>query len=375
MWTQAERTIEALVVLLTVVLLAGQAVGHPVLLGYVTTGSMEPVLDPGDGFVSLPPAVAGDPEPGDVIVYRAEQVNGGGLTTHRVVRETDRGYVTQGDANPFTDQSAGEPPVREPQIVAVGVRVAGGLVTVPELGTVVTGIGGIAGGARERVPDHVWIGAGVAAAFVLLATGGTDRTGRTPVGDRSGGHSRVDGLRVGPRGIVLLCGLVVVTTATASAVTPLGPTEYRVVSAEADLPGPRVIPAGETETTTYRVPGGSLVPVKYYVEPASDGISVVDGGSGRVRPNAAANATLQLSAPPETGVYRRYLVENRYPLVLPEGAVDALYSLHPLAPVVALDALLATPFVLAARLVGGRRRPSGTPGAGTGPTGSGWFRR
>lgn len=375
MWTTAERTIEALVILLAVVLLAGQAVGHPVLLGYVTTGSMEPTLEPGDGFVSLPPAIAGDPDPGDVIVYRAEQVNGGELTTHRVVRDTDRGYVTRGDANPFTDQSAGEPPVRDPQVVAVGVRPGGTLLTIPELGTIVTALGGIASGAQGRIPSHIWIGAGVAAAFVLLATGGTGDGRRTPVEDRSAGHTRGDGLGVGPRGIILLFGLVVVTTATASALAPLGPTEYRVVSADADLPGPRVIPAGQSETTTYQVPGGSIVPVKYYLEPASDGVQVVDGETGRVGPNSAVNATIRLFAPPENGVYRRYVAENRYPLVLPERAVDALYSVHVFAPVVALDALLAIPFVLAARLVGGRHRPRGSPGAATGLTGLGWLRR
>jgi signal peptidase len=375
MWSRAQQVIEAFVVLLAIVLLAGQAVGHPVLLGYVTTGSMEPTLDPGDGFVSLPPAVAGDLESGDVIVYRAEQVNSGGLTTHRIVRETDRGYITQGDANPFTDQSAGEPPVREPQIVAVGVQLGGSIVTIPGLGAVMTGLGEVASGAQNRIPSHIWIGAGVAAAFFLLATGGEGRNERTPVASRSGGHSRNKGSRVGPRSIIILCGIIVVATATASALAPFGPTEYRIVSADADLPGPRVIPAGESETTTYRIPGGSVFPTKYYLESASEGVEVIDGASGRIQPNAAANATLQLSAPPENGVYRRYVAENRYPLVLPEGVVDALYSIHPLAPVVALDLLLASPFVVAARLVGGKRQPQGTPGAATGVTWLRWFRR
>mgnify|MGYP000267582392 CR=1 FL=1 len=169
MWTRVGQALEALAVVTAVVLLVGQAVGQPLLLGYVRTGSMQPTLDPGDGFLSVPPEVTGDPAPGDVIVYRAEQVNGGRLTTHRIVRETERGYVTQGDANPFTDQSAGEPPVRAPQIVAVGVQVGGSLVTIPGLGTAVTGLGGVTSGAQQRVPSHIWIGAGVAGLFVLLA--------------------------------------------------------------------------------------------------------------------------------------------------------------------------------------------------------------
>jgi signal peptidase len=255
------------------------------------------------------------------------------------------------------------------------VQLGGSLVTVPELGTVVTAFGGIASDAQDRIPSHIWIGAGVAAAFFLLATGSGGRNQRTPVESRSGGHSRDKGPRVGPCSIIILCGIIVVTTATASALAPFGPTEYRIVSADADLPGPRVIPAGESETTTYQIPGGSVFPTKYYLESASDGVRIVDGASGRIQPNAAANATVQLSAPPENGVYRRYVAEHRYPLVLPEGVVDALYAIHPLAPVVALDILLAAPFVIAARLAGGKRRPRGTPGAATGLVGLGWFRR
>jgi len=368
MWTRVGQALEALAVVTAVVLLVGQAVGQPLLLGYVRTGSMQPTLDPGDGFLSVPPEVTGDPAPGDVIVYRAEQVNGGRLTTHRIVRETERGYVTQGDANPFTDQSAGEPPVRAPQIVAVGVQAGGSLVTIPGLGTAVTGLGGVTSGAQQRVPSHIWIGAGVAGLFVLLVGGSGGRRGRAPVQDRSGGAPADRGPPVGARGIVLLCGAVVVAAATASALAPFGATEYEVVSAETDLPGVGVIPAGESETTTYRVPGGTLVPVKYYVEPASEGIRVVDGDSGRIGSSGSANATIRLSAPPETGIYRRYVVEHRYPLVLPESVVDALYAIDPVAPVLFLDVVLATPFVAAARLIGAGRRPRGSAGARTGIT-------
>ena len=366
----AERLIEALVILFAVSLLAGQLVGQPVLLGYVETGSMEPTLEPGDGFVSLPPEVVGSPSSGDVIVYRAEQVNGGGLTTHRVVGETDRGYVTQGDANPFTDQSAGEPPVRDPQVVAVGVRVAGNLVTVPELGTAAVAIRSAGGGLQQRIPTHVWIGAGVAGLVVLLASGsGGGRLERASLRDRAPGHDSGQRLSIGPREIILLCGAVVLVTATASALAPFGPTEYQVVSAEADLPGPSVIAAGETETTTYRVPGGTVFPVQYYVEPASDGVQVLNGtGTGRIQPTDSANATIRLSAPPETGAYRRYVQEYRYPLVMPASLIKTLYEFSPLAPILVLDAVLAIPFLLAVRFVSNRPRIRGSPGAGSGPS-------
>ncbi|KPN31210.1 signal peptidase I [Halolamina pelagica] len=133
---------EAALVLVVASLLLGQVLGTPVLLGYVETGSMEPTLEPGDGFVAVPAAVTGDVEEGDVIVFRAEELQGGGLTTHRVVGETERGYITRGDANPFTDQDGNEPPVKEGQIVAEALQIGGSVVVIPNLGTLVTGLQG-----------------------------------------------------------------------------------------------------------------------------------------------------------------------------------------------------------------------------------------
>ena len=120
-------------------LVLGAVLGQPVLFSYVETGSMQPTLEPGDGFVAIPAAVAGPIEEGDVITYRAEEVQGGGLTTHRVVGETEEGFVTRGDANPFTDQDGGEPPVKDAQIVAKTLQVGGEVVAIPGLVIVVTG--------------------------------------------------------------------------------------------------------------------------------------------------------------------------------------------------------------------------------------------
>src|SRR6056297_2525566 len=106
-------------------LVVGHVLGVPLGLGYVETGSMEPTIDAGDGFVAVPAAVAGPVDEGDVVVYDAQEIEGGGLTTHRVVEETDHGYVTRGDANPFTDQDGGEPHVTDGQIVAKAWQVNG----------------------------------------------------------------------------------------------------------------------------------------------------------------------------------------------------------------------------------------------------------
>jgi len=117
--TQLWRLVGLLVGGVLLALIAGNLLGTPVVLSFVETGSMEPTIQTGDGFVVLPPAVTGDVSAGDVVVFDARELEGGGLTTHRIVNETDDGYITQGDANPFTDQDDSEPPVSDDQIVAV----------------------------------------------------------------------------------------------------------------------------------------------------------------------------------------------------------------------------------------------------------------
>ncbi len=104
-WAQSGFT-QAVVGLVAAILL-GQVLGQPILLGFVVTGTMSPTVEPGDGFIAIPPELAGDIEDGYVVTFEAEQIGGGGLTTHRIVRKTERGYITRGDANPFTDQDGG----------------------------------------------------------------------------------------------------------------------------------------------------------------------------------------------------------------------------------------------------------------------------
>ncbi|MFC7042310.1 signal peptidase I [Halonotius sp. GCM10025705] len=92
-------------------LLVSQLLGQPAIV-FVETGSMVPTLQPNDGYLAVPAVIADDPEVGDVILFESQNLGGGELTTHRVVEITDEGYITQGDANPFTDQDGDEPPSR-----------------------------------------------------------------------------------------------------------------------------------------------------------------------------------------------------------------------------------------------------------------------
>jgi len=129
------RTVWRTIAVLIVVFVLLSSFGQIAPLSYVNSGSMAPALSTGDGFVAVPSPIADEPRPGDVVIYRSEEIESGGLVTHRVVAETDEGYVTKGDANPVTDQQVGEPPVSRDRIVGQALTVNGRVLTIPGLGS------------------------------------------------------------------------------------------------------------------------------------------------------------------------------------------------------------------------------------------------
>lgn len=345
-------------------LVAGAVLGQPVLLAYVETGSMEPTIEAGDGFVAVPSAIAGDPEPGSVVVFEAEEIDGGGLTTHRIVDETEHGYVTHGDANPFTDQDAGEPPVQEGQIVAVAWQPGDTVVTIPHLGSAIMG----AGTALER--SQQWLADGgvdvsfdlTTVAYALLALSGVlyvyetrrEATDRTVT--RRDGRESQEGTLSTARAISAGCALVVVVAAAGTMIGPAGPYSFGVVSAETGSERPLVIERGTTSEVDYGVPNDGLVPVVTYVEPASDRVAV-DDEQVRVGPRSEATVDVAISAPSETGYYPTYVAEYRYLHVLPAGVIDRLYRTHPWLPTATILALLGGTVYLFGRLLLGRDPP------------------
>jgi signal peptidase len=60
--------------LVAVSLVASSILCQPILSSYVETGSTEPTLEPGDGFVAIPAELPGPINDGDVIVFEAEAI-------------------------------------------------------------------------------------------------------------------------------------------------------------------------------------------------------------------------------------------------------------------------------------------------------------
>jgi signal peptidase len=128
-------------------------------------------------------------------------------------------------------------------------------------------------------------------------------------------------------------------------VAPAGPQEFGVVSAEFDAPGPRVVEQGTVESTQYTLGNGGFVPVVAFFDSTTDGIAV-EPDEAVIPARSSANATLTVTAPPEPGYYRYFVVEHRYLLLLPQSTIRSLYHIHPWLPIITIDALLGGSFYL-----------------------------
>jgi len=355
-WALLKKSVGAILVVVVLALLLGQVLGQPVLLSYVTSGSMEPTIETGDGFVAIPTAVAGPVEEGDVVVFEAEQIQGGGLTTHRIVEETDQGFITRGDNNPFTDQDSGEPLVKREQIVAVAWQPGSDPVVIPYLGTVVEGVQGVLDTLQLRLAQ-------VFGSRALLGTQGIAYLifGLTVVlygldvylsndRRRERGPERDSGLSA--RLLIGVMAAALVLAATATMVAPAGPQSYQVISSEFESERSDVIQQGSSETLQFTVGNGGQVPVYVFFEEGSQNIDI-EPQQFRVGGTDQRNGTLTLTAPPETGSYRFFLTEHRYLALLPQSHIQTLYSIHPWLPIVVIDALIGVPFyIVGVTLVG-----------------------
>jgi signal peptidase len=242
------RLLVAVVGLFFLVTLIGGLFGQPMGLSYVETGSMQPQLEPGDGFIAVPMAVAGPVETGDVVVFDAVDLHDGGLVTHRVVGETESGYITRGDNNPVTDQDGSEPPVQEGQIKAKALQIGDRIVVIPRLGVVVLGLGAAVQSVQQTLAGLFGTRALLGSqglAYILLGFGTITYIVASFV-ERSSGAKRTRNRSrrvemLSPITVIAVMATVLVLLLTASMLVPAGPQQFQFVSSQTDAPGPGVI--------------------------------------------------------------------------------------------------------------------------------------
>lgn len=347
----------AVLVVVAVVLAVGHLAGQPVLVSFVTSDSMSPTLETGDGFVAVPQALAGDVSEGNVVVFEAEEVGGGGLTTHRVVGETDEGYVTKGDANPFTDQDGGEPPVTDDQIVATALQIDGWVVTLPSLGTgivlvrnallaLLAALGALVGIDSLDSPGAVGL-VFVLAGVLLFTASLVGSGGKTPTRRRSRSRSPD---RLDQKHVALF--LLVVVLLPANAVMLSSADEHRLVAES--VPGGDDRLEGEIVASN-----GGLVTMVVVFEPVDPQLTM-DSTTLALGAGDSDAATLSAPAPPP-GESREYVVtEHRYLGLLPSGMLVTLHEVHPLLALGTVNLLLlgSVAAVVGGLFGGGRQRNS-----------------
>ncbi|MDB2264568.1 signal peptidase I [Halorubrum ezzemoulense] len=331
-------------VLVVAVIVAGQLAGQPVLLGYVTSGSMAPTLEAGDGFVAVPAAASGLVEEGDVVVFEAIELDGGGTTTHRVVGATPNGYLTKGDNNPFRDQDGDEPPVTEDRIVATALQVNGEVVRIPGLGTAITGVRDVAAGAVVGVTaavgldwspgqnglSELFIGLGLALLLFIFVDDLRNAGRRAQSRDRSRGDDGLDA-----RWVALLLALLILVPANAAMIAPSGTHHVTVDGGDlpaGTLPGDRV----ENEFTAENNGLITMLVVLETTHPESE----FDRTQLAVPRGESVTATLSTTAPGSGERATVTVSEHRYFLVVPPSLILRLHSIHPAVAVGAFNLLV-----------------------------------
>lgn len=302
-------------VLLAVLLIA--PIGAPVQLSYVYSDSMEPTIDVHDGYVLVP---AGDIAEGDVITFWSDERDG--YVTHRVVGETDDGYLTKGDNNPTTDQAAGYEPVTPAQVRGSVLSVDGSPLLIPGLGVVIRTL-------RSNVLPLLLLGLGGIA--VGLLRGETARPTRSV-----------------PRTDDVVRPVFLVGFAVTLGVLAFGGGSYDVslvaVDSAGAAAGPSTMLVGTTE------------PVETVIsQPATLVTTRVVGGAGvdvesvnRTATNVTVNATVQ--PPQNIGPVPARITVHQYPAVLPRATLEWLHGLHPLAAASTTSTIVFAPFWLSYRL-------------------------
>jgi len=103
----------------------------PVIITSPDTESMVPTIETTDLVIAIS---SNEYASEDVILFRDSNVDQ--LILHRIVDETEEGYITQGDANDITDQEAGLDPVSNSQISGRLVTYEDDPITIPYIGLI-----------------------------------------------------------------------------------------------------------------------------------------------------------------------------------------------------------------------------------------------
>lgn len=306
----------------------------PVQISYVVSDSMSPTIATNDGYVLVD---TGTVQEGDIITYYSEERET--AVTHRVIAVTEAGFVTQGDANPSTDQAAGYPPVQPTDVAGKVLTVGDEPLLIPNLGLAV-----------GLLRSYWYLTVALPTGLVLYRLAGSVRS-----------RERDSVLR--SREVVLTATLVavIVGVALVSLAATHQTTVYQVTADGTTSAQTLTVGEERTESLTVRT---AKTPVTYVVtetegmtvtntttvDEPSDSPGTESGTLGWLRTqllepetqNVTATVPAQTTAEPHLTSVSLY----PYPAVLPRGMVATLHRVNPLV------AALSTVLVIVGPLYG-----------------------
>lgn len=295
----------------------------PVQLSYVYSDSMEPTIGQFDGYVLVP---AGDVNTGDIVTFWS--LSQDSHVTHRVVGQSDRGFITKGDNNPSTDQSSGVSHVRRDEIVGKVFTIRGDPVVIPGLGH----------GVRFVHTHRILIAGLLGTALIVGLLRG--RTTTRP--SRSVPHARD-----------ILWPVFAIAAVSAIGFQFVGghTEQLRYVAVTSDVDGPNRLTVGESTTESLAINRSALPMTEYVI--SADGMTITN----QTRNASTVTVSVRIPPPTQTGVVTTKLYVNRYVTVLPPGILRRLHGIHPLLAASITVVIMMLPVMLGTVLTIDGKRP------------------
>jgi len=286
----------------------GFVLNRPVLLSYVTSESMTPTLNRGDLFLINPLAEA---KPDDIVVFNLN----GHWTVHRVVAETDGGYITKGDNNVATDQQGGTNTVKMESVAGVVPVILGTPLKVPEVGNYIQRVSGTT--------------INILLAIFMIIGGATLLTGK---GEERKKEKKIYRLRY--KTLYVAVSTVSIAMLLFSILATWGTIGFNYASTLAG--GQRegwYLPESEFDKQI-EIKNNALFPLIYVFNLESDRAELQES-SEILSAGEKAELNVHVKVPSETRIYYDEIVVQAYPLILPSEIIIRMYSLSPLLPLAA----------------------------------------
>lgn len=307
-------------------------------IGYVETISMEPTINAGDGYVSLPSLFTTSPSQGDLIIFESREGDAD-MTVHRIESVSEDGFITRGDNNIATDQEGGEPVVTPEQVVGKPVTIGGSPITIPGYAIFATttqswvqSIITQLGLTQNPRAQSMLVILGFGLLFMLIGIADGVRASENKTTTRTVTRPFIDSR------IILLIILVIVIFPLLTASVLQFDTTETTIEVEEGGSGSQSIDPGENQTIELNVENNQFVPTAIIVDAANDEDHISPSALA-IRYGQSATTEYTITAPTEEGRYVRTHTQHHYPHILP---VTVISLLHGISPILALGAIITT---------------------------------